>query len=151
MQSLAEIEDWIERWTFDDAAPFGAAAPRQLLQAGEDILCHWLIAHEQVPTNDLHEGFRLIALHRLAARGDPSFNACRETCREACYRFNLAATELSPAEWRNNLATLRRVVQHLSYFIGGKMRNAQIGEFCCAARPIRSHDTTTMLQSENRA
>ena len=34
------------------------------------------------------EGFRLLALHRQGARGDPSFNACRETCRELVYHRN---------------------------------------------------------------
>ncbi len=36
------------------------------------------------------EGFRLLALHRQGARGDPSFNACRETCRELVYHAIVA-------------------------------------------------------------
>ena len=35
------------------------------------------------------ESFRLLALHRQGARGVPSFNACRETCREIAYHYNL--------------------------------------------------------------
>jgi hypothetical protein len=138
MRSLVAIEEWVEEWSVAGAAADGAVAPRQLLEAAEGVLEHWLIAHDKLPTQDRHEGFRLLALHRQAAKGDPSFNACRETCREAAYRYNLAQTALSPQEWRTNLATMRRVVQHLVYFAGGKLRNAELGEFCCASRPIRS-------------
>lgn len=138
MRSLVAIEEWIENWSPQSAAASGAAAPQELLDAAEAVLEHWLMAHEKVPTQDSHEGFRLLALHRQAAKGDPSFNACRETCREAAYRYNLANTESAPEAWRTNLATMRRVVQHLVYFAGGKLRNAELGEFCCASRPIRS-------------
>ena len=65
------------------------------------------------PTEETSEGFRLLAPHRQGARGDPSFNACRETCRELAYHHNLAL------------------------FIGGKLENAKMGEFCCAAKPLR--------------
>lgn len=138
MRSLVAIEEWIEQWSLESAATAGAAAPQELLAAAEAVLEHWLVAHEKAPTQDRHEGFRLLALHRQAAKGDPSFNACRETCREAAYRYNLANAESVPEAWRTNLATMRRVVQHLVYFVGGKLRNAQLGEFCCASRPIRT-------------
>lgn len=138
MRSIASIEQWIEGWSPQSVAASGAAAPRELLIAAESVLEVWLVAHDKIPTQEVHEEFRLLALHRQAAKGDPSFNACRETCREAAYRYNLARSEQSPEEWRANLATMRRVVQHLTYFVGGKLRNAQIGEFCCASRPIRS-------------
>ncbi len=135
MRTIAAIEEWVEGWSPEGAS---AAAPGELLAAAEDVLENWLQAHNRTPTRKTKEGFRLLALHSQAARGDPSFNACRETCREAAYRYNLAATELAPAEWRVNIATMRRVVQHLVYFVGGKLRNAQLGEFCCASRPIRA-------------
>jgi len=144
-RTFAEVEQWVEGWSFDRAAPLGAAAPRQLLAAAEEILGLWLVAHGKAPSSRKVEEFTLLGLHRQAAKGDPSFNACRETCREVCYRFNLAATDLAPAEWRANLATLRRVVQHLVYFVGGKMRNAQIGEFCCSSRSLRTDEAEAGL------
>lgn len=138
MQTVAQIESWLEDWTIEETASLGAAARHAFLERAEEVLENWLVAHDQVPTAECREGFRLLGLHRQAAKGEPSFNACRETCREIAYRFNLAGTDLAPDEWRSNLATLRRVVQHLTYFVGGKMRNAQLGEFCCAARPVRT-------------
>ena len=149
MRSIGDIERWVEEWSLDEAAALGAAAPQQFLATGEEVLEQWLAANGKQPTRETHEGFRLLALHRQAAQGDPSFNACRETCREAAYRFNLAETGLPPAEWRSNIATMRRVVQHLVYFIGGKLRNAQLGEFCCASRPIRTNPADAVLEGED--
>jgi hypothetical protein len=75
---------------------------------------------------------------RGSAQGDPSFNACRETCREIVYRYNLIA--LGGADAAQLLVTLRRLVQHLAYFVSGKMAAAQLGEFCCSSRPLREAD-----------
>jgi hypothetical protein len=146
MRSITDLELWIEGWSPEGA---DASAPGEMLAVAEETLEQWLRAHDKVPTQDRKEGFRLLALHRQAAQGDPSFNACRETCREAAYRFNLAETGLPPAEWRSNIATMRRVVQHLVYFIGGKLRNAQLGEFCCASRPIRTNPADAVLEGED--
>ena len=52
---------------------------------GERVLERWLEARGETPTAARREGFRLLALHRQGARGDPSFNACRESCRELAY------------------------------------------------------------------
>ena len=150
MRPLREIEAWLEGWSLEEAVQSGAAAPGELLAAGEEVLEHWLGAHGREPTHERHEGFRLLALHRQGAKGDPSFNACRETCREAAYRFNLAQTDLNPEEWRRNLATMRRVVQHLLYFVSGKMQDAAIGEFCCSARPLRAGEAVPVLEGEER-
>jgi len=148
MRPLQEIESWIEGWSADRAAAAGAAAPGELLATGEEVLEHWLIANGREPTVERHEGFRLLALHRQGAKGDPSFNACRETCREAAYRYNLARSDMSPEEWRRNLATMRRVVQHLLYFISGKMQDAEIGEFCCSSKPLRGGEAVPVLAGE---
>lgn len=149
MRSLGDIERWIEAWSLDDAAALGAAAPRQLMAAGEEVLEHWLAAHGQEPTVGTKEGFRLLALHRQGAKGDPSFNACRESCRELCYLSNCADSGLDPEGWRRNLAAMRRVAQHLLYFIAGKMQNAAIGEFCCSSRPLRSGEEIQVLEDED--
>ena len=52
-----------------------------LLRLSEEVIEHWVTARDEVPTSELREGFRLLALHRQGAKGDPSFNACRDTCR----------------------------------------------------------------------
>ena len=52
-----------------------------LLGLAEESLEAWVHARGDAPTHEEREGFRLLALHHQGARGDPSFNACRETCR----------------------------------------------------------------------
>ena len=78
MRSLAELEAVFELPPTTADADTAAA---ELLQASEEVLEHWITARGDVPTTDKREGFRLLALHRQGAKGDPSFNACRETCR----------------------------------------------------------------------
>ena len=119
------------------ALPDPAAAARALLDVAEDVLVQWIEARGEVPTRDTREGFRLLALHRQGAQDLPSFNACRETCREIAYHHNLL--NLEPA----NDASARRqrmmgmLVRHLVLFVGGKMEVEGLGEFCCASRPLR--------------
>jgi hypothetical protein len=110
---------------------------RRLLLLGEEILVAWVAAHGSTPTDSRHEGFRLLALQRQGARGDPSFNACRETCRELAYRYNLAHTPLEDGEARRLIEMMRSLARHLLYFVGGKLENAKLGEFCCSSRPLR--------------
>ncbi len=90
--------DWIAGGARSDAAARDGArsCADELLALGEAILETWLIAHgEDADRSDKVEGFRLLALHRQGARGEPSFNACRETCRELVYHHNLV--RLDPA------------------------------------------------------
>ncbi|MEZ5954727.1 MAG: hypothetical protein R3C13_10540 [Hyphomonas sp.] len=112
-----------------------------LMRLGEAVLENWLVANDKTPTQDKREGFRLLALHAQGAKGDPSFNACRETCREAVYNFNVAQAAADPGELSRAVATMRRLVQHLSLFISGKCQSAQLGEFCCSSRPLRQTDS----------
>ena len=123
-----------------------AAAPSQLaaelLAIGETALENWLIAQGKTPTDETVEGFRLLALHRQGARGDPSFNACRETCRELVYACNCVLVAL-PDPGRPSSRHLRlgaMVARHLVLFIDGKLETAGLGEFCCSSRPLRAHD-----------
>ncbi len=135
MMTLASIEAQIEGWRPGTLSP--EAQADEMLQWADDILVNWLLAHEREPTDERREGFRLIALHRQAARGNASFNACRETCRELAYRFNLVKTEPESDATRARLEMMRRLVHHLVLFISGKLQSAELGEFCCASRPLR--------------
>jgi hypothetical protein len=85
-------------------------------------------------------GFRLIALHRQAAKGNPSFNACRETCREAVYHHNLILHDPAAGDIARTIRVGAMVVRHLALFIGGKLQADGLGEFCCSSRPIRQAD-----------
>jgi hypothetical protein len=107
------------------------------LAMGETILETWLQAHDQSPTDANVEGFRLLALHRQAARGNPSFNACRETCREIVYHRNLVASDPGAHDIAQTLRLAAMVVRHLALFVGGKLEVASLGDFCCSSRPVR--------------
>lgn len=126
--------DAIASGTEPDAAP---RAVGELLQLGEDILGIWVRARGQEPTCDTKEGFRLLALHRQGARGEPSFNACRETARELVYHYNLVLSEPAHQEICRRLQLAAMVAKHLCLFVSGKMQVACLGEFCCAAKPLR--------------
>jgi len=120
-----------------------AAAPiiaDELLGIGETILEIWLSAHGKSPTVRTVEGFRLLALHRQGAQGEPSFNACRETCRELVYYRNLICLDPLHPETARRLRLGAMVVRHLALFIGGKLEVAGLGEFCCSSRPLRQRD-----------
>jgi hypothetical protein len=112
----------------------------QLLVLGEAVLETWLAARDESPTNETVEGFRLLALHRQGARGDPSFNACRETCRELVYQHNLVRLDPAHADVARRLRLGAMVARHLVLFVGGKLEVAGLGEFCCASRPLRQQE-----------
>jgi len=143
MRSLADLEV-----VFDTPLPTPdiKAAAINLLKASEEVLEHWITARGEVPTFDAREGFRLLALHRQGAKGEPSFNACRETCREVVYHYNLVTLQPEHSDITDRLYMMGLVSKHLYLFVSGKLQVAGLGEFCCAAKPIRSamdKDSTT--------
>ncbi|MEQ8660738.1 MAG: hypothetical protein RLW62_07975, partial [Gammaproteobacteria bacterium] len=113
-----------------------AVTPGELLHLGEAVLAHWLLAHGQVPTEATREGFRLLALQRQGAKDDPSFNACRETARELAWHYNLL-TQTAPDDAARLREMMRFAAKHLYFFVAGKLEQAGLGDFCCAARPLR--------------
>ena len=113
---------------------------QQLVSIGEDILVQWILARGVEPTSAEREGFRLLALHRQGCKGEPSFNACRETCRELCYFHNLVAGDPEHPDTGKRLKLATLVAKHLLLFVSGKMQVENLGEFCCSSRPVRSAD-----------
>ena len=109
----------------------------ELLLLGEEVLQHWVLAHGMEPTREKREGFRLLALHRQGAEGQPSFNACRETCRELVYHYNLLTLQPDHEKAERNATLMALVANHLFLFVSGKMETEQLGDFCCASRPLR--------------
>ena len=109
----------------------------ELLAQAEAVLEEWVKARGEAPLAETVEGFRLLALHRQGARGVPSFNACRETCREVAYHYNLLAQEPPPDEAAKRVAMMTLLVRHLALFVGGKLEVEGLGDFCCASRPLR--------------
>ena len=140
MLAIADIEARIAAIT--DAVPGSdpqglTSRVADLLSLGETVLEHWIIARGETPTQETREGFRLLALHRQGAKGDPSFNACRETCRELVYHYNLVTLEPGHPDTPKRLRLAAMVTKHLALFVGGKLEEAGLGEFCCAAKPVR--------------
>jgi hypothetical protein len=134
MRTLADIDRFLDAPSGDVPA---LRAPA-LLQVGEEILENWLSAHDLTPGTREREGFRLLALQFQAAKADPSFNACRETCRELVYHYNVIAADPDSESANQTLRMMSFVLTHLYLFISGKLDEAGLGEFCCSSRPLRS-------------
>jgi hypothetical protein len=135
MKSLAEIDSRLEALIAQPPAPADAY---EMLALGEDVLKHWVIARGKEPTEEEREGFRLLALHRQGADREPSFNACRETCRELVYHYNLLTLPSEQPRSGQQAAMMAWVARHLLLFVTGKMETEKLGDFCCASRPLRA-------------
>jgi hypothetical protein len=135
VRTLAELERSLEEILALPAPRPELAA--QLLALGEEVLEHWVTAKGLEPTRELREGFRLLALHRQGCAGDPSFNACRETCRELVYHYNLVTGEPLHENAAQRLRMMAMVANHLFLFVAGKLQVSGLGDFCCASRPLR--------------
>lgn len=130
------IEAELER--LREAQAPAAERAQALLALAEETLEHWVTARGGAPTDAKREGFRLLALHRQGARNEPSFNACRETCREIAYHYNLVRIDPSSPDAARYVKLLSMVVMHLFLFVSGKLEHAKLGEFCCSARPLHA-------------
>jgi len=135
MRSLAAIEAELDAFA---ACADGPQAARSLLALTEEVLEQWVVARGETPTDEQREGFRLLALHRQGARGEPSFNACRETCREIAYHYNLLCLQPDPQLDARHQSMMAMLAKHLTLFVGGKMQSENLGEFCCSSRALRS-------------
>lgn len=135
MRPLAQIEARLSQLT---AVQPSAADAAEILGIAEEVLEHWVCAHGQTPTRESREGFRLLALHRQGAVDEPSFNACRETCRELAYHYNLLISQPDHPQSGGRARMMAMLANHLYLFVAGKLQVAQLGEFCCASRPLRA-------------
>ena len=83
---------------------------------------------------------------------DPSFNACRETCRELAWHYNLIQAEEDPEAIKQQTTMMRFVARHLLLFVGGKLEQSGLGEFCCSSKPLRQSGFPTVPRAgENSA
>jgi len=135
VKSLADIGARLQA-AIDGSGP--PLAPQEALDLGEIVLEHWVTARAMTPTQDQREGFRLLALHRQGATDEPGFNACRETCRELVYHYNLITMQADHEETPRRLKMLALVANHLFLFVSGRMETRQLGEFCCSSRPLHA-------------
>jgi hypothetical protein len=135
MKPLADIGQCLRSAIDGTGTPAGA---EELLGLGEEVLEHWVTVRGMSPTDDVREGFRLLALHRQGSQDEPSFNACRETCRELVYHYNLITMQPEHEETAQRLKMMALVANHLFLFVSGRMQNRQLGEFCCSSRPLHA-------------
>ena len=135
MRPLADIEQRLDALAARPALDPVVAA--ELLALGEEVLEHWVTAQCLEPTHETREGFRLLALHRQGCTDEPSFNACRETCRELVYHYNLVNLEPRHPDTVQRLRMMTLVANHLFLFVAGKLQVRELGDFCCASRPLR--------------
>lgn len=145
MRSLAQVEAGIESVSLSDGP---VAAADALLGLGESVLENWVVARDRVPTDELREGFRLLALHRQGATGEPAFNACRETCRELAYYYNLVTMQSEHPDTGDRVEMMRLITSHLYLFVSGRMQVAELGDFCCSSKPLRQTMDTAVLNNE---
>lgn len=134
---LAQIESRVDRLVAGAKARSPHATATDLLDLGEEVLALWNIGKGLQPTTETKEGFRLLALHRQGAKGDPSFNACRETAREIAYHYNCVFAESAHCDVERRIIAMAACVRHLCLFVSGKMQVEGLGEFCCSAKPLR--------------
>ena len=134
MSGLESIQDEVDRFTPRDGE---AAVAARLHRLAEGVLERWVESRGFAPTSETREGFRLLALHRQGAQDAPSFNACRETCREIAYHYNLLTAEPAGDGGAQRQRMMAMLVRHLALFVAGKMQVEGLGEFCCASRPLR--------------
>ena len=113
------------------------AAAEELLRIGEEVIENWVVARDMTPTTELREGFRLLALHRQGAKGEAAFNACRETCRELAYYYNLVTMQSDHPDTSDRGEMMKLIASHLYLFVSGRMQVAELGDFCCSSKPIR--------------
>lgn len=135
---MIDLDDLELRISQRAAADNAAAGACDLLGIGEEILEAWIGARGEDPVLAEKEGFRLLALHRQGAKGEPSFNACRETCRELAYHYNLITGAPDHPESHQRLQMMGLVAMHLFYFVTGKMQVEKLGEFCCSSKPLHA-------------
>ena len=121
----------------------------ELLGIGETVLESWLASQGREPSDKKVEGFRLLGLHRQGAKGDPSFNACRETCREVVFRTNCARLSRDKKVITRELRLAVMVVRHLLIFVDGKLETAGLGEFCCSSKNIRTQDAVLAASAKD--
>lgn len=136
MSTFAELEGEIDACSGDHADRV------RLLAIAEEVLEQWIVARGETPTHETREDFRLLALHRQGAQDLPSFNACRETCREIAYHYNLIDISRDAALHARDTRMMALVTKHLLLFVSGKMQSEKLGEFCCASRPLRQEEIT---------
>ncbi|WP_444454757.1 hypothetical protein ACTTAI_05260 [Rhodobacter capsulatus] len=108
----------------------------RLLSMAEEVLVTWIISRGEPVEVDAVEGHWLLGLHRQGCRATPGFSACRDICREIVFRRNIAL--LYPEEAPHAHRMMAMTVKHLALFVGGKLEQAGLGQFCRASHRMQA-------------
>ena len=71
---------------------------------------------------------------RPGACGEPSFNACRESCRGLVYHCNLLISQLGAERSGARARMMILLTSPLHLSVAGKLQGQRLGEFCCTSR-----------------
>ncbi len=127
-QSLQDIEDRLEllkmtlgMFAPEEPAPIAA----ELVQLGEEILEHWLLAAGGTPVADGgEEQLRLLALQAQCVAREPGFAACRTACLEVIDQATLVTADPEHAATQERLLVAVAADFHLYTWVTSRMAEA---------------------------
>jgi hypothetical protein len=130
-QSLQDIEDRLELLKMT----LGLFAPEEpppiaaeLVQIGEEIFEHWLLAKGENPAVETEKTLRLLALQTQSTALDPRFETCRAACLELIDQNTLVAAEPEHASTVERLLVAVAAAFHLYSFVTSRMAEAGLRE-----------------------
>jgi hypothetical protein len=130
-QPLQDIEDRLELLKMT----LGLFAPEEplpiateLVQLGEEILEHWILARGEAPASESEETLRLLALQAQSTALDPRFDACRAACLELIDQHTLVVGEPEHSATVERLLVAVATAFHLYSFVTSRMAEAGLRE-----------------------
>jgi hypothetical protein len=129
-QSLQDIEDRLEllKMTlglFPPEEPPPIAT--ELVQIGEEILEHWVLAKGAIPVTQ-SEGARLLALQAQCTATEPRFETCRAACLELVDQASLVTADPDHEATAERLLVAVGADFHLYSFVTSRMAEAGLRE-----------------------
>lgn len=100
----------------------------ELLQIGEEILEHWILAKGETPADESEEMLRLLALQAQSIALDPRFETCRAACLEIVDQGNLVTAAPDHAQTAERLLVAVAAAFHLYSFVTSRMAEAGLRE-----------------------
>lgn len=130
-QSLHDIEDRLEllKMTlglFPPEEPPPIAA--ELVQIGEEIFEHWLLAKGETPVPSSGEELRLLALQSQCAASEPRFATCRSPCLELVDQTSLVTADPDHEATAERLLVAVAADCNLYSFVTSRMSEAGLRE-----------------------
>lgn len=100
----------------------------ELVQIGEEILEHWLLARGETPAAANETELRLLTLQAQCTALEPRFEGCRTACLELIDQANLVTGEPEHAATAERLLVAVAADFHLYSFVTSRMAEAGLRE-----------------------